>query len=185
MEGSEWLPRALLTAGIVGAIVCSLALMRWGWVRRARRQATIGSLPSVPSLPSVGDADVSSVEARYLGANRSGDWLDRIVVHGLGVPSAARVWVQAGAEQPVAGIWLVRDGAGDIFIPADAVVGARHDRAAAGRAQGPGGVLVITWQLGDDFVDVGLRIRDAARAEAVRVAVSALAGVPSTSGEVA
>ncbi|HEX5018801.1 MAG TPA: hypothetical protein VFX15_14580 [Actinomycetes bacterium] len=127
---------------------------------------------------------MSNVEARYLGANRSGDWLDRIVVHGLGVPSAARVWVQAAAGHPVAGIWVVRDGAPDIFIAADEVVGARHDRAAASRAYGPGGVLVITWQHDAD-VDIGLRIPDAARAEAVRAAVNALADVPSTTGEVA
>ena len=35
---------------------------------------------------------VTDVPARYLGTTRSGDWLDRVVVHGLGVPSAAQVW---------------------------------------------------------------------------------------------
>jgi hypothetical protein len=112
---------------------------------------------------------VTGVSARYLGATRSGDWLDRIVVHGLGVPSAAEVTV--GDK----GVWVLRSGAPDIFVPAHDVVGARHDRGIAGRVLEADGVLVISWRHADHVIDLGLRVRDAVMAEALRAAVVALA----------
>jgi hypothetical protein len=160
---TNWPERAALTVLVVALLLLVLALMRWGWVRRGRRQSDVPPLPPVPALPATPD-----VPARYLGATRSGDWLDRVVVHGLGVPSAARVTVTS------AGVWIVRDGAPDLFVAADHVVGVRHDRGAAGRVLEQDGVLVITWRHGDQPLDLGLRVRDALAAESVRAAVARL-----------
>lgn len=179
-EVTDWPQRIGLTMAVVALIGAVLGLMRWGWVRRGRRQSDIGPLPAVPQIPGTpgevapGSAlDVTEVSARYLGATRSGDWLDRIVVHGLGVPSAAEITV--GAE----GVWILRSGAPDIFAAAADVVGARHDRGIAGRVLETDGVLVITWRHGAQLIDLGLRVRDALVAEALRSAVCALAKVES------
>jgi hypothetical protein len=117
---TDWPERIGLTLGVVALIGAVLGLMRWGWVRRGRRQGDIGPLPMVPEIPDTPASvmGVSGVPARYLGATRAGDWLDRIVVHGLGVPSSAEVTV---SKQ---GVWVVRSGAPDIFVAASDVVGA-------------------------------------------------------------
>jgi len=178
---TDWPERIGLTLGVVALIGAVLGLMRWGWVRRGRRQSDIGPLPAVPPISRApggaapGEAapgsavDVTGVSARYLGATRSGDWLDRIVVHGLGVPSSAEVTV--GSQ----GVWVLRSGAPDIFAAATDVVAARHDRGIAGRVLETDGVLVITWRHGGQHIDLGLRVRDALAAEELRCAVDALA----------
>jgi hypothetical protein len=173
--------RVLLTAAVVAVIVSCLLLMRLGWVHRAERQGDITPLPSVPPIPPPrDDDDVSNVEARYLGATRHGDWLDRVVAHGLGVPSLASVSVRQTRPHKAGGVWILRAGAPDIFVPARDVVAARHDRAAAGRAFEADGVMVITWKHDTSELDLGLRIRDAGRAEELRVAVETLAGLAPT-----
>lgn len=172
---TNWPERVALTLLVVALFGVVLALMRWGWVRRGRRQTDIPPLPPVPARPPVSDRDteaggatISDVSARYLGATRSGDWLDRVVVHGLGVPSAARVTATSG------GVWVIRDGAPDLFLAADQVAGVRHDRGAAGRVLEKDGVLVIAWRHGDQLIDLGLRVRDAVAAESVRAAIARL-----------
>lgn len=168
---TDWPERIALTLLVAAAIASVLALMRWGWVARGRRQGDIVPLPDVPELPATPlDADqlaVSDVPARYLGAARSGDWLDRVVVHGLGVPSAARVTISGQ------GVWVTRSGAPDIFVAADELAGVRHDRAMAGRVLEQDGILVVTWRHRDRLIDLGLRVRDAVAAEAVRAAIAA------------
>lgn len=176
---TEWPARIALTLLVVAAIAIVLALMRRGWVARGRRQGDIGPLPDVPELPKAGpEADqpaATDVPARYLGAARSGDWLDRVVVHGLGVPSAARVTVSGR------GVWVMRTGAPDIFVAADELAGVRHDRAIAGRVLEQDGILVITWRHGDQLIDLGLRVRDALAAEAMRATIDAELTAPGQS----
>jgi hypothetical protein len=158
---TDWPERLLLTALLALLLMGVVGLLRLGWVRRGRRQHDIPALPPVPPLPPEGLA-VSGVPARYLGTTRAGDWLDRVVVHGLGVPSAAQVAV--GAD----GVWCLRTGAPDVFIPADRLVAARHDRGHAGKVYESGGVLVLTWRHGAVTLETGLRVRDPAAAEDVR-----------------
>jgi hypothetical protein len=173
--------RVLLTVLVLVAVVFALVLMRRGWVARARRQFDVAALPRVPGVPAErAPADVTSVPARYLGANRSGDWLDRVVVHGLGAPSAAQVSVRCLG--PLAGVWVVREGAPDIYVPAAQVRGARHDRAGAGRATESDALVVIEWSHESVPLELVLRIRDADRAEHVRAAAAALALASPTGG---
>ena len=183
-SGGMWPERLLLTAIVIAGIACCLLLMRWGWVRRGRRQGDVARLPAVPPVPVARLAtDVTDVEARYLGSTRAGDWLDRVVVYGLGVPSAALVSVRGAVDAPARGVWVKRRGAPDIFVAADDVRGARHDRAAAGRAYEAEGVLVITWCHQQDAIDLGLRVRDPAKAERLRTALDALNSVSPTAGD--
>jgi hypothetical protein len=128
-------------------------------------------------------SDMTDVEARFLGSNRTGDWLDRVVVHGLGVPTAALVSVRSGVNAPARGVWIRRRGAPDIFVAAADVRGARHDRAAAGRAYEADGVLVITWGHEQNVLDLGLRVRDPATAERLRASIEAFAAVSESTGD--
>ena len=174
--------RVLLTVLVLVVAVGVLALMRWGWLRRAARQSDIAPPTAVPPLPPAGEApDVSDVRARYLGANRSGDWLDRVVVHGLGTPSEAAVSVRTHGT--TAGVWIARTGATDVFLPAGEVVGARHDRAAAGRAGEKAALVVIEWARPSQAIDLGLRVRDVDDAEQLRSAIAALAAPAAAGGQ--
>jgi hypothetical protein len=170
---TNWPARVALTLLLLAMVLGLLALMRRAWVRRGARQSDIEPLPAVPPLPTAdtqaddGSGAVDDVEARYLGATRAGDWLDRVVAQGLGTPSAASIWVR-----PDLGVWISRRGAPDLFLAATQVVGVRHDRAMAGRVLERDGVLVITWRLGASDLDLGLRVRAADEAERVRAAVA-------------
>jgi hypothetical protein len=166
---TNWPARLALTFVVVALVLAVLALMRRAWVRRGARQADVGPLPAVPPIPQPSTGSFDGTEARYLGATRAGDWLERVVVHGLGAPSAAQVWIR-----PEHGVWIQRTGAPDLFLRADEVVGVRHDRGIAGRVLERDGVLVITWRHGVADLDVGLRVRAAEDAQALRAAIVTL-----------
>lgn len=169
---TDWPQRLALTVLMGILVITVLGLMRWGWVRRAGRQSDVAPLPAAPPAPAVADEHVGApvwAKGRYLGATRTGDWLDRIVVHGLGVPSKARL---VASEQ---GLWILRDGAPDLFIAAGDVAGVRHDRAGGGRVLEADGVLLITWNHGGTLIDIGLRVPDAVAAECLRSAIEAAA----------
>jgi hypothetical protein len=175
----DWPARVLLTLSVLAAIAGCLALMRRGWKRRAQRQGEVAALPAVPPVPSAFNPDdVTSVPARYVGASRSGDWLDRLVVHGLGVPSRAHVTVRT-SHPTTAGVWVLRTGAPDLFVAAAELQAVRHDRAVAGRAYENDGVVVLTWLHGGALIDVGLRVRDTDVAEQLRHAIAWVAARPS------
>ncbi|MFL6179836.1 MAG: hypothetical protein ACJ74E_08310 [Actinomycetes bacterium] len=179
-----WPERLFLTAVVLAGIAVCLVLMRWGWVRRGRRQHDVAELAVVPPMPEERLAsDLTDVEARFLGANRTGDWLDRVVVHGLGVPSAALVSVRTAVGAPDRGVWIRRRGAPDIFVSGRDVCGVRHDRAAAGRAYEANGVLVIAWCHQQQALDLGLRVRDPVMAERLRTSIDAFASVSPTTGD--
>lgn len=178
--------RALLTALVVLVTLAVLGLMLLGWRRRGRRQ---GDLPAPSGAPLVGSAEapeeapdsaspvvLGPVSGRYLATTTSGDWLDRIVVHGLGVPSRAEVTVRED------GVLVSRTGARDLFVPAAAVDAARLDRAIAGAVYEEGGLVVLTWQLGGRRLDTGFRADQPDRHGALVDAVGGL-GHPSAPAE--
>jgi len=145
--------RAVLVLIVVALLALVLVLMRRGWLSRARQQEQITRpLPVPPDLLAGGGAIESS--GRYVGTTVEGDWLARIVVHDLGVPSSASVSVVAE------GLCINRPRSSSFFVPAQALQGARLDSAACGKAYGPGGVVVVSWMLGGQSVDTGIRLDD-------------------------
>lgn len=144
---TQWPLRIALVLVVAAVIALVLLGMRRGWRRRARAQEDIPAPPRPPER-SDGDAMVRGV---FLGTTAHGDWLDRIVVHDLGVRS--RVEVAVGAD----GVCLWREGARDVFIPAACVRDAGTARGIAGKAYERDGVLVITWELGGRLMDTGVR----------------------------
>lgn len=124
-------------------------LMRQGWKWRAALQST--DLPAPEPPPAAPGEARLAFTGRYHGSTHAGRWLERIVAHGLGVRSRAEVTL---TERGVA---VARPGAGDFLIPADAVLGARLDKGIAGKVLTEGGLLVITWRLGERTLDSGFR----------------------------
>ena len=146
---TQWPLRIALVLVVVAVIALVLLGMRAGWRRRARGQADLPA-PALPP-PAPFASTVAPVAGVFLGSTTHGDWLDRIVVHDLGVRS------RATAEVGSPGIALRRQGARDVFIPAEALREAHAGRGIAGKAYERDGVLVITWELGGRLVDTGFR----------------------------
>ena len=142
--------RLALVALVVGLIAPALWGMRRGWQGRVARHSSMAE-------PSAFDAPASSgVPGLYLGTSISGDWLDRVAVHELGVRSRASFHLVDG------GVGIRRDGARSFLIPASAVRGVRTDRGVAGTVRGKDSVIVVTWMLADDVLDTGIRAYDGA-----------------------
>ena len=190
---SDTATRTLLTLLVVAAVVGVLALMRRGWRHRGHRQADLPEptalpLPGAAATPVVapdGDAVArcGPVEGRYLATTATGDWLDRIVVHGLGVPSRAAVTVRDD------GVLVSRAGARDLFVPRADLLEAQLGQAIAGAVYEEGGLVLLTWQLGDRVLDTGFRASHVDDHEQLVAAMTALrrpSGPPtSASGDAA
>jgi hypothetical protein len=162
---THWLLRILLTLAVLAVLTGIYWLMWRGWKNRAARQA---DLP-VPSSAAPGGATFGEpAEGVYASTTVSGDWLDRIAAHGLGVRSNARVSVTGE------GVFFARQAAPDLFIPAGDVVGAELAPGIAGKVTGGTGVVLVTWRLGRKVLDTGFHPR--ARAERARLvdAINAL-----------
>lgn len=139
----------LVLATVAFFVLCALA-MRWGWRGRVRRQAY---LPAFPEAPEPEPEDLLLPEQRgvYVGTTLAGDWQDRVAVGGIGLRATATVRL---ARQ---GLLIDRQGASQVWIPAQSLRDARTDRALAGKVMGIDGLLVVRWQLGEHQFDSGFR----------------------------
>jgi hypothetical protein len=164
-EVTDWAARL----GWVGVLLLFIALVYWlmrqGWTWRARLQADLPELPTAPDEPGTARLGMSG---RYHGSTTAGQWLDRIVAHGLGTRSRAELTLTD------AGLVVVRPGARDFFVPADKLRGARLDKGIAGKVLAEGGLLVVTWQHGDTLIDSGFRSDRAAEHTAWVEAIDSL-----------
>ena len=132
------------------AVIAGIYLLMWrGWKKRQARQADVPPLNEVPENVFSGEG----TEAVYVSSTSEGDWLDRIAVHSLGQRSNALVFVAAE------GVLIEREGASDLFIPAEAVRSVRLATGMAGKYLRDEGLVVITWQHGDRTLDTGLKPR--------------------------
>ena len=171
---TQWPLRILLVLLVLAVIALVLFGMRSGWRRRAQRQIDV---PPPPLPPDAIDGASAPVAGVYLGSTHHGDWLDRIVVHDLGVRS------RATAEAGPGGVALRREGARDLFMPAEWLRGAQMARGIAGKAYERDGVLVITWDLDGRLVDTGFRADVAEEQRALRDAIVGLVADPGRAGE--
>ncbi|WAX81066.1 PH-like domain-containing protein [Streptomyces sp. KMM 9044] len=152
-EVTDWAARIGWVVGLALLVALVYWLMREGWKWRGTLQGDLPELPTAPAAP--GPAKLSA-SGRYHGSTTAGQWLDRIVAHGLGTRSRAEVTLTD------AGLDAVRPGAGDLFVPADALRGARLDKGIAGKVLTEGGLLVVTWAHGERLIDSGFRLDRAA-----------------------
>jgi hypothetical protein len=152
-EVTDWPARIGWLVGLLLFVALVYWLMREGWKWRGALQSDIPALPAAPEQP--GEARLT-MSGRYHGSTTAGQWLDRIVAHGLGTRSLARLTLTD------AGLEVERPGATDFFVPAHALRGARLDKGIAGKVLTEGGLLVVTWELGDKLIDSGFRSDHAA-----------------------
>ncbi|MEU6346706.1 hypothetical protein ABZ883_37805 [Streptomyces sp. NPDC046977] len=149
---TDWSARIGWVVGLLLFIALVYWLMRQGWKWRGTLQGDVPALPTAPGEPGDEPRPVLlTMDGRYHGSTTAGQWLDRIVAHGLGVRSRAALTLTDR------GVDVVRTGAPDFFIPAGALRGARLDKGIAGKVLTEGGLLVITWAHGDREIDSGFR----------------------------
>ncbi|TDO48586.1 hypothetical protein EV643_107216 [Kribbella sp. VKM Ac-2527] len=155
--------------GILGTVlVIGLAYvgMYRGWKNRQTRQSDLAPLPSVPAAP-----DGAKTEGMYVATTTAGDWMDRIAVHELGVRSTADLAVSE------AGLVFHRQGASDVFIPADHLTGVRTDRGIAGKVTAEAsGLIVVSWTHDGREFDTGFRPRHKADTAGLTESISTLIG---------
>lgn len=164
MTSHHWM--TLLSSLVLLGLV--LALAAHGWSGRRQRQAGIPAPPEVPEELD-GRSPRWACSGQYVSTTRAGDWLDRVLVHGLGAKATGQAMV---FDQ---GLVLVRDGAPDLWIPAESVQAVRRESGMAGKFVEKDGLVVTTWELGSLLVDTGFRTRDAADTPALVQALHAMA----------
>ncbi|MFE6285417.1 hypothetical protein [Streptomyces sp. NPDC057877] len=147
-EVTDWAARIGWVIGLILFVALVYWLMREGWKWRGTLQGDLPELPSAPEEP--GEARLT-MEGRYHGSTTAGQWLDRIVAHGLGTRSRVELTLTD------AGLDVVRPGAADFFVPAAALREARLDKGIAGKVLTEGGLLVVTWAHGEKLIDSGFR----------------------------
>lgn len=146
----------------LGLIAIAFALIWMGWRNRLRRQADVEQLPVVPEAPG---EPLATAEGQYVASTTSGDWLDRIAVHALGIRTNATLEVYKH------GVLFDRSGAPALYVPAASLTGVRLDSGMAGKFVEKDGLLVLAWEHGSHGLDTGFRTR---RAEDRNVLVAAL-----------
>ncbi|WP_410791571.1 hypothetical protein [Kribbella sp. C-35] len=158
--------------GILGTLLVLAAGyfgMYRGWRNRQSRQADLAPLPEAP--PENDSATTRGIEGVYVATTSAGDWMDRIAVHELGVRATADLAVSE------AGLIFHRQGAADVFIPADHLTGVRTDRGIAGKVTAEkSGLVVVTWTHDGRELDTGFRPRRKADTAALTASISTLIG---------
>ncbi|MEV6652234.1 hypothetical protein [Streptomyces sp. NPDC051219] len=147
-EVTDWAARIGWVVGLLVFIAFVYWLMRQGWKWRGTLQ---GDLPELVGRPDGLPEARLTMTGRYHGSTTAGEWLDRIVAHGLGTRSRVELTLTD------AGLDVVRPAAADFFVPAAALREARLDKGIAGKVLSEGGLLIVTWQHGDRLIDSGFR----------------------------
>jgi hypothetical protein len=157
--------RTASTTIIVIVILAALLGMFLGWRARQGRQS---GLPTPDAVPTELGTELLALEAFYVATTVADRELDRIAVAGLGYRSRASVTV---ADR---GVVLSLAGVPEIFIPAAAIRGADRATFTIDRVVETGGLVRLTWLLGDTAVDSYLRAGDASDSSALIAAVTSI-----------
>lgn len=168
---TDWAARIGWVVGLLVFVAFVYWLMRQGWKWRGTLQ---GDLPELPVRPDEPGEPRLTLSGRYHGSTTAGQWLDRIVAHGLGTRSRVELTL---TDQ---GLAVVRPGATDFFVPTAALRGARLDKGIAGKVLTEGGLLIVTWEHGGKQLDSGFRSDRAAEHTAWVDALTTLSTTPHT-----
>ncbi|MGV9884569.1 PH-like domain-containing protein [Streptomyces sp. NPDC003006] len=168
---TDWAARLGWVVGLLLFIALVYWLMREGWKWRGTLQGDLPELPGAPTDPGPARLELSG---RYHGSTTAGQWLDRIVAHGLGTRSRVELTLTD------AGLDVVRPGAADFFIPAEQLREARLDKGIAGKVLAEGGLLIVTWEHGEKLLDSGFRSDHAAEQAQWVEAINSMTKTSST-----
>jgi hypothetical protein len=153
--------RLLLTFGTFGLAGLGWLGMLRGWRRRQGRQFDLPA-PALPSRPV--RQVLPGVPGVWVGTTGAGDWLDRVAVHHLSDRAAAEVVVAQD------GVHVHRDGLRELYLPLADVTAVSIEQALAGKVMS-GGMLVVTWRLGDRLLASAFRADDHAAHAVLRDAL--------------
>lgn len=165
-EVTAWPERLLLTAAVVAVIALTVWAMWWGWRRRAAKEET--EIPAPPIPPEHLSKPVAVADGKYIGTVKSGEWMVRVLAHGLGAPAQARLSVHPE------GVLIDRDGASAVFIPSESLRSVGVGRGLAGTVVERDGMAIIGWDCGGVALDTGFRSPVAADQHLVTQAAAAL-----------
>jgi hypothetical protein len=155
---------------MIAIAVVLLALMAWGWWRRARRDATPLTTAVLPA-----DAQIlARFDGLYVATTRHGDPLERIAAPGLAFRSKAAILVTD------AGVALDLPGQDRIVLPAARLAEVAQATLAIDRVVERDGLVRVTWRTdAGPSVDTYLRAQDASAA-ALADSIRPLLSAPST-----
>lgn len=173
---TDWPERLGLTLAMVAVIVLACWGMWRGWRNRAGRQAGLPAPQQAVPVPADA-ATLAHCEGRYIGTVRDGDWLDRIVAHGLGSPSRCRIDVID------AGVNVERGSSASFFIPRADLRKVGSGKGIAGEVVESGGLGIVTWQLGDAVLATGFRADSAVAQHSVLTALEELISSATAGGQ--
>ncbi|QEV17023.1 hypothetical protein [Streptomyces alboniger] len=168
---TDWAARLGWVVGLLLFIALVYWLMREGWKWRGTLQGDLPELPAAPDDPGPAKLELTG---RYHGSTTAGQWLDRIVAHGLGTRSRVELTLTD------AGLDVVRPGAADFFVPAAQLREARLDKGIAGKVLAEGGLLIVTWEHGGKLIDSGFRSDQAAEQAQWVEAINSMINTTST-----
>ncbi len=154
--------RVALVILMLLAIGLSYLAMYRGWRARVASQSSMAEPQARSAEPTL----AGPWSGTYLGATREGSWLDRVDVHSLGARSRASLRLTAHAVD------IEREAEPSFSIPFRDLVAVRADKGIAGRAYEDGGIVVVSFRLGADTIDIGLRFPETAAHLAVLTALS-------------
>ena len=144
--------RILLTLATLAFAALCYALMLKGWRARQGRQAEIPPPPVAPVAHAA--VVVEAIRGLFVGTTSATDWLDRIAVHALA--DRATAWLAVATD----GVHIAREGLPELYLPYDSLTGAGLGEALAGKVIGKGGLLLLSWRLGDAHLTSGFRADD-------------------------
>jgi hypothetical protein len=153
----------LVLAGLLVLVGLYLLMLR-GWRNRQHRQAFLPALP-VPADDAT--TLVGAVPGLFVGTTFAGRWLDRVAAHRLSDRAAG--WISLSTD----GVHIDREGAPEVFVPFTSIDDATVGDALAGKVVGPGGLLLLTWHLGESLLTSAFRATDHAQHQRLVDAVRA------------
>lgn len=140
----------LVTIAALSMLGIYLLMLR-SWRNRQQRQ---GFLPA-PAVPTgTCTTVVGAVPGLFVGTTFAGEWLNRVAAHGLCDRSIADLRLDTD------GVHIDRDGSTEIYLPYGDVADATVGDKLAGKVIGAGGLLIISWRLGDTPLTSAFRAND-------------------------
>lgn len=160
-----------LQTALFGVVVVLVFLIPalLGWRRRRARDEARADLPELPADIET-RTPITHLDGMYVATTVHGDTLDRVVGHGLGVRTKARVYVYED------GLLYDRHGARPLWIAAERITDHGTGAGQVGKFVEPGGLVLVTWSHGGRSVDTGFRPQEAAGRPVLLEALATLSG---------
>jgi len=156
---------------IVAVTLVLLGLGVWAWRRRARRD---GALPAPHGEIPEGATTRASHSGFYVATTQHGEPLERLAIRGMAFRSRVDVTVTDR------GIALDLTGQPRLFLPADRIAEVAQATVAIDRVVEKDGLVRVTWQVADQYVDSYLRAQDASARTLAAAITDALPAQPQT-----